>query len=103
MKGVRPDGVLIARPQDDLVPDGVGVFAPGRWDRFRARGWLAGDVKIDLSPAAAEGLFFARLTGDGWMEMFGAGLARKENEFFGADAIRVDVYDQLQTGAVQLV
>jgi len=73
-----------------------------RGDRTRRelRGWIVSrraiNVKVDEALAATEGFLFAGSIADGWVTMLRAGLAREKYEFFGADALCIDVYDQLQ-------
>src|SRR5436853_177015 len=76
VEGVREDRELLARPEDDLA--------------------LALDVEVDDAGPAAESLLLAGRALERRVAVLGADLAGKEHELLRADALRVQVDDELQ-------
>src|SRR6266542_3893976 len=64
---------------------------------------LAGDVQIDFSPAAAEGLFLARPAAHRRMAVLRTSLARQHGQLFGADPVGVDVHQNAKAGLFEFV
>ena len=98
---VRRDRVLLARSKLDLVPHGERVASRQRRLACRTRRRLTFDVEVDDPGAAPERLLLAGRALEGWMPVLGAGLAREEHELLRADALRVDVDDDLETDLVE--
>src|SRR5438034_6763969 len=100
--GVRRDRVLVSRMQFDLVKDRVVWFAAFRYTRLNRLARLAFYVEPDLAPTAAKGLLLARIgLAERWMAMLCAGLMGYHDKLFRAVTIIVDIYDKLQTCALQ--
>ena len=81
MQRVGLDRELLAGPKHDLV--------------------VALDVEVHAAAPAAERLLLARLAVDRRVAVLGAELAREEHELLRADAVGVDVDDDLQADLLE--
>src|ERR1019366_208782 len=99
---VGRDELLLTRPEDHLVPDRERAPVRLRRPAGGPRRRLALEVEVHQSPTAAERLLLAWRTVERRMAMLGARLAGEHHDLLGADTLRIDVHDDLQTRLLEL-
>jgi hypothetical protein len=104
MQAAGRQGVLVAGVQDDFAPCGEIALVSAWNDSLGAGRRLSFDIKIDDAPAAAERFLLAGVSViDRGMMVFGADLAREEDDLLGAIAIVRGVNDHLESVVVEVV